>query len=81
MGVGEQVEESPYFFMDDALVFWKPDEGMLLNLGCVFLCLWLNVNLTKSEFERLDGRDDVNRLANVWGCKRVKLSINYLGCP
>lgn len=37
--------------------------------------------MTKLELVRLGSGDDVTRLAKVLGCKKVKLSIKYLGLP
>lgn len=63
-------------------MYCKLDEGALLNLRCVLLGFQIvcgvNINLTKSELVRLSDGDNVTRLANVLGCKRMELSIKYL---
>lgn len=41
----------------------------------------LNINLTKLDLVRLGDEDDAIRLANVLGCKKVELPINYLELP
>lgn len=43
-------EVTHLFFVDDSLIFWQPDEKIILNLRCVLLCFQsvseLNINLS-----------------------------------
>lgn len=53
------------FFTDDLILFYKLNEKVMFNLKCVLLSFQavssLNINLTKSEFGRLNDREDATR--------------------
>lgn len=81
----QQVEISQLFFTDDTFIFCQPKERMLFHLRCILMCFEavfeLNINLKKSELVRIGDRRDKKRLAEVLGCKLVKLPIKYLVVP
>lgn len=75
------VQVSHFFFADNTLIFCQPEVRNLIHLRCVLLCFQtvsgLNINLSKSELVRTGDIRDENYLANIMGCKAVKLPIKY----
>lgn len=72
-------------FADDTLIFCGAQEEQTRHLRCIFLCFetvsGLRINLGKSEIVPIGGVEDVERLANLLGCRVASLPMTYLGLP
>jgi hypothetical protein len=64
---------SHLLFADDTLILCGADEEHLRNLRCLFRCFeavsGLKVNLPKSEIVPIGEVEDIERLANIFGCR------------
>jgi hypothetical protein len=71
-------------FADDTLIFCGAQE-QIPHLRCIFLgfeaASGLRINLGKSEIVLIGGVEDVERLANLLGCRVASLPMTYLGLP
>jgi hypothetical protein len=72
-------------FADDTLIFCGAQEEQIRHLRCIFLCFeaasGLRINLEKSEIVPIGEVEDVERLANLLGCRVASLPMTYLGLP
>ena len=82
-GVG--VEISHLLFADDTLLFCKPSLDQSTYLS--WLLMWfkamsrLSVNMKKSELIPMKRMENVEELAQEFGCKVTTLLSSYLGLP
>jgi hypothetical protein len=71
-------------FADDTLIFCGAQEKQIRHLRCI-LCFeaasGLRINLGKSEIVPIGEVEDVERLANLLGCRVASLPMTYLGLP
>ncbi|XP_059446327.1 uncharacterized protein LOC132177866 [Corylus avellana] len=76
---------SHLLFADDTLILCGADEEHLKNLRCLFLCFeavsGIKINLSKSEIVPIGEVEDIDRLANIFGCRVAGLPMKYLGLP
>jgi len=81
----EGLMTSHLLFVDDTLVFWKPEEGNLGYLRCILLSFeamsGLRVNLSKSALIPVGDVPNVHVLASFSGCRVDYLPSSYLGLP
>jgi hypothetical protein len=72
-------------FADDTLIFCGAQEEQIRHLRCIFLCFeaasGLRINLGKSEIVPIGEVENVERLANLLGCRVASLPMTYLGLP
>jgi hypothetical protein len=68
---------SHLLFANDTLILCGADEEHLRNLQCLFLCFeavsGLKINLSKSEIVPIGEVEDIERLANIFGCRLADL--------
>uniref|UniRef100_A0A2N9I786 Reverse transcriptase domain-containing protein n=1 Tax=Fagus sylvatica TaxID=28930 RepID=A0A2N9I786_FAGSY len=76
---------SHLLFADDTLIFSDANPDHIFHIRLVFT--WfeaisgLKINLCKSEMVPVGHVPDLERLADILGCKTAKLPMNYLGLP
>lgn len=72
-------------FVDDTLIFSKPDHDNLCYMRALLLCFEtisdLRINLCKSEIVSVSLVSDISDLALILGCKISSLLLTYLGLP
>jgi hypothetical protein len=70
-------------FADDTLIFCGAQEEQIRHLRCILLCFeaasGLKINLEKSEIVPIGRVEEVERLANLLGCRVASLPMTYLG--
>lgn len=68
--MGSSEEVTHLFFANDALMFYKIEESVLLDLICIPIYFQagssLSINFSKSELVRLGNRNNTTRLAKSW---------------
>ena len=80
---GEGEIMSHLLFADDTLIFCQPDEDHLTHLSWVLMrfeaLFELNINLEKSEIIPMDRVENIDFLAEAFGCRDGSFSSYYLG--
>jgi len=78
----EELLVSHLLFVDGTL-FCGANSEQFQHLQCIFLCfeaiLGLNINLAESEIIPVGEVGDVDKLANILGCRVSSLPMKYLG--
>ena len=79
------LEVSHLLFIDDTLIFCEADPDHLFYLQSILV--WfeatsgLRINLGKSELVQVGEVPCIEELADILGCKTLKLPMKYLGLP
>ena len=79
------LEVSHLLFVDDTLIFCEADPDHLFYLQSILV--WfeatsgLRINLGKSELVQVGEVPCIEELADILGCKTLKLPMKYLGLP
>lgn len=80
----KQLDITHLFFVNDTLIFCRPEPNMLFHLRCILLWLQavsgLKINMLKSEMVGI-GVGSAAPFAQVLGCKSNQLPIKYFEIP